>query len=113
MERAIKLWMSLRTLHRTNPLSRFGSRVFRRFRSPLQEIGQKQLVALAGRLEIIQAYVIAPWLPVIIEPEDRYAALLALSHPRQQSGLGSIREVYEVAHALRKRGNRIRLVWIP
>ena len=60
-ERAIKLWINLRTLPRTNPLARLGVRVFRRFTSPLQKIAQAQSDISTERTEVIQAYVIAPW----------------------------------------------------
>src|ERR1700733_568801 len=40
-------------------------------------------------------------------------ALLAASQPRHQSGQASIEELYNAAHALRKGGNSISLVWVP
>lgn len=39
-ERATKLWVNLCTLSKTNPLSKLGTRVFRRFTSPLQKIAR-------------------------------------------------------------------------
>lgn len=41
------------------------------------------------------------------------AALLATSQPPQQPGQASIREIYNAARALRQRGNRVRIVWVP
>jgi ribonuclease HI len=40
-------------------------------------------------------------------------ALLSASQPKHQSGQASIEELYNAAHALRKGGNSISLVWIP
>ena len=40
-------------------------------------------------------------------------ALLAASQPRHQSGQASIEVLYNAAHALRKGGNSISLVWVP
>jgi hypothetical protein len=68
------------------------------------------LVAIATAVQRLPGYLMGRQIAIF---SSNQAALLALSQPRQQSGLGSIREVYEVAHALRKRGNRICLVWIP
>jgi hypothetical protein len=41
------------------------------------------------------------------------AALLALSQPPQQSSQSSIEEVYNAVRALKRRNNRVRLVWLP
>ena len=40
------------------------------------------------------------------------AALLATSQPQQQSGQASIREIHNTIHALKQRGNRVRIVWV-
>jgi hypothetical protein len=41
------------------------------------------------------------------------AALLAISHPRQQSGQGNIKQIYHGVRALRERGNTVRGQWVP
>jgi hypothetical protein len=41
------------------------------------------------------------------------AALLAISHPQQQSGQGSIKQIYHGVRALRERGNTVRGQWVP
>jgi hypothetical protein len=41
------------------------------------------------------------------------AALLAISHPQQQSGQGSIKQIYHGIRALRDRGNIVRGQWVP
>lgn len=66
-ERATKLWVSLRTLPNTNPLSRLGKGVFRRFISPLQKIALAHRTTPMDRMETIQPYAIPPW-------EDRVRA---------------------------------------
>ena len=68
-ERTIKLWVSLRTLPKTNPLSRLGTRVFQRFTSPLQKIGHAHRHIPTDKMEIIQPYVVTPW-------EDRIPATI-------------------------------------
>jgi hypothetical protein len=78
-ERATKLWVNLRTLLTTNPLSKLGTRVFQRFTSPLQKIASMYRQTPTDRMEVIQPYVVAPWedrLPTTIEP-DREKAIEA------------------------------------
>jgi hypothetical protein len=41
------------------------------------------------------------------------AALLAISHPRQQSGQGSIKQIYKGVRALSERDNTVRGQWVP
>ena len=41
------------------------------------------------------------------------AALLAIGHPQQQSGQGSIKQIYEKVRALRVRANTVRGQWVP
>jgi hypothetical protein len=41
------------------------------------------------------------------------AALLAINHPQQQSGQGSIKQIYNGVRALRDRGNIVRGQWVP
>lgn len=60
-ERATRLWVNLRTLPDTNPLSKLNNRQFRRFASPLQKIAEAHLGTPTERMEIIRPYVIAPW----------------------------------------------------
>lgn len=59
-EKATNLWISLRTLPKTNPLSRLGTKVFQRFTSPLQKIADAHQRTPTDRIEIIQPYVITP-----------------------------------------------------
>jgi hypothetical protein len=83
-ERAIKLWVSLRSLPKTNPLSRLGTRAFQRFTSPLQKIARAHQQAPTDRMEVIKPYVIAPWedrLPATIEPDIKKAVETANSTP--------------------------------
>src|SRR5438128_404564 len=71
-ERATKLWVNLRTLPKTNPLSRLGTRVFQRFTSPLQKIARAHQDTPTNRTEVIQPYVVTPWedrLPASIDPD--------------------------------------------
>ena len=75
-ERATKLWVNLRTRPRTNPLARLGTRVFQRFTSPLQKIAHAHREVPTDRMEVIQPYVIAPWvdrLPVTIDTDGEKA----------------------------------------
>ena len=41
------------------------------------------------------------------------SALAAIRQPRQQSGQGIIRQIYETAELLKQRGNTINFMWIP
>lgn len=59
-ERAIKLWIDLRSLPNTHPLSRLGLRAHRRFVSPLQKIAGVRRIS-ADRMELIQPYPVPPW----------------------------------------------------
>jgi ribonuclease HI len=70
-ERATNLWISLRTLPKTNPLSRLGTKVFQRFTSPLQKIADAHQRTPTDRMEIIQPYVVTPW-------EDRLSTTIEL-----------------------------------
>jgi ribonuclease HI len=83
-ERATNLWINLRTLPRTNPLSRMGIRVFQRFTSPLQKIADAHRRTLTDRMEVIQPYVVTPWedrLSATIEPDKEKAVEAAnLTH---------------------------------
>jgi hypothetical protein len=61
--KAAKMWISLRTLPQTNPLTRVNTEGSKRFRSPLQKIASTYGNAVINRLEIIEPYVLAPWEP--------------------------------------------------
>jgi ribonuclease HI len=37
----------------------------------------------------------------------------AIGNPRQQSGQGHIREIYDAIEKLKRDGNRVRLIWLP
>jgi len=81
-ERATKLWVSLRTLPQTNPLSRLGTRVFQRITSPLQKIARAHRHTPTDRMEVIQPYVVTPWedrLPATIDPDREKAIEVANS----------------------------------
>jgi hypothetical protein len=60
-ERAMKLWVNLRTLPKTNPLSKLNTRELRRFTSPLQRIAHAHQNTPTDKMEVIEPYVIAPW----------------------------------------------------
>jgi hypothetical protein len=69
-ERATRLWVNIRTLPKTNPLSKLNTKELRRFTSPLQRIAQAHQNTPTDRIEVIQPYVIPPWeerLPAIID----------------------------------------------
>jgi hypothetical protein len=61
VERATKLWISLRTLAETHPLSRIGTRIRKRFKSPLQRIAAVHSEIATDGVERIVPYVLAPW----------------------------------------------------
>jgi hypothetical protein len=69
-EWATKLWVNLRTLPKTNPLSKLNTRELRRFTSLLQRIAHAHQNTPTDKIEVIQPYVIAPWeerLPATID----------------------------------------------
>jgi hypothetical protein len=69
--RATKLWVNLRTLPKTNPLSKLNTRELRRFTSPLQRIARVHQNTPTDNMEVIWPYAIAPWeerLLATIEP---------------------------------------------
>jgi ribonuclease HI len=49
---------------------------------------------------------------VVILTSNRSAAQ-AICNPRQQSGQGHIREIYDAIEKLRTNGNRVNLIWLP
>jgi hypothetical protein len=75
VERATKLWVNLRTLPNTNPLSKLNTRQLRRFTSPLQKIAQTHRCAPTDRMEIIRPYVITPWEERLVTRIDREKAI--------------------------------------
>jgi hypothetical protein len=67
--RAMKLWVNLRTLPETNPLSKLNTRELQRFTSPLQRIAHAHQNTSTDMMEVIRPYMVAPWeerLPVIM-----------------------------------------------
>ena len=75
-ESATRLWISLHTLPRTNPLATLTTREFRRFTSPLQMIARAHQRTPTDKMETIQPYVVAPWekrIPVKIDHETEMA----------------------------------------
>lgn len=61
MSRASRLWISLRTLPHTHPLSRLGKRILRKFRSPLQKIALSHQDYELDLMETIRPFAIEPW----------------------------------------------------
>nr|CEG03531.1 unnamed protein product [Fusarium acuminatum CS5907] len=49
---------------------------------------------------------------IMILTSNRSAAQ-AIGNPRQQSGQGHIREIYNAIEKLKRDGNRVRLIWLP
>ena len=79
-DRAAKLWVDLHTLPKTNPLSRVGTRVFRKFISPLQKIAQAHEAVPTDAVETIEECAISPWekrIPAIINPDSERAVEVA------------------------------------
>jgi hypothetical protein len=78
--RATKLWVNLRTLPETNPLSKLNTRELRRFTSPLQRIAHAHQSTPTDKMEVIEPYVIAPWeerLPATIGRGTEVAVCIA------------------------------------
>jgi len=59
--RALKLWITIRTLPASHPLVKVNKRPFRRFISPLQKIADTYHNLPTGRMETILPYALAPW----------------------------------------------------
>ncbi|RFN43213.1 hypothetical protein FIE12Z_12549 [Fusarium flagelliforme] len=49
---------------------------------------------------------------IVILTSNRSVAQ-AIGNPRQQSGQGHIREIYDAVEKLRRDGNRVNLIWLP
>ena len=58
---AARLWINVRTLPRTHPLTRSKFIAKQRFVSPMQKIRMALEGIDTGRLEVIDAYSLAPW----------------------------------------------------
>ncbi|RKK21135.1 hypothetical protein BFJ66_g17708, partial [Fusarium oxysporum f. sp. cepae] len=50
---------------------------------------------------------------VIVILTSNRSAVQAIGNPRQQSGQGHIREIYDAIEKLRRDGNRVNLIWLP
>jgi len=50
---------------------------------------------------------------VIVLATSNKSAAQAIGNPRQQSGQGHIREIYDAIEKLRGDGNRVNLIWLP
>ncbi|KAG7001224.1 Retrovirus-related Pol polyprotein from type-1 retrotransposable element R1 [Fusarium oxysporum f. sp. conglutinans] len=50
---------------------------------------------------------------VIVIVTSNKSAAQAIGNPRQQSGQGHIREIYDAVEKLRGSGNRINIIWLP
>ena len=72
-DQAVKLWVDLHTLPRTNPLSRLRTTIYRRFTSPLQKIAQACETVPADGVQMIQEYAISLWeqrIPAVINADS-------------------------------------------
>ena len=56
-----ELWVNIRTLPKTNPISKVNTRDLRRFLSPLQRIAHAHPNTPTDKMEVIEPYGIAPW----------------------------------------------------
>jgi hypothetical protein len=88
-ERATKMWVTLRTLPDTNPLSKLNTRHLRRFASPLQKIAQAHRQTPTDRMEIIQPFLIAPWEARLGASIDSEKAIALVGEERDGSDGGS------------------------
>jgi ribonuclease HI len=50
---------------------------------------------------------------VIVIVTSNKSAAQAIGNPRQQSGQGHIRKIYDAIEKLRRDGNRVNLIWLP
>lgn len=63
-KRAIKLWIDIHTLPKTNPLHRMTSRVrkfYRSYRSPFHQVARSLKDVPLEKIETIQSFTLAPW----------------------------------------------------
>ena len=96
-EMATKLWVNLRTLPETNPLSKVNTRELRRFTSPLQKIAHAHQYTPTDRMEVIQPYAIAPW-------EERLPATIDLGAEEAINVANSVRGIRIVTSSSARRG---------
>jgi hypothetical protein len=68
-----------------------------------------ELAAMAMAMRCLPHHLVGRQITILT---SNLGALLAASQPRYQSGQASIEELYNAAHALRKGGNSISLVWV-
>jgi hypothetical protein len=67
----------MHTLPRTHPLARQRTRIFKRFKSPIQRMAERWHHVTTDNMETIGAYAIAPWqkrVPVVILNDREKAA---------------------------------------
>jgi ribonuclease HI len=69
-----------------------------------------ELVAIATALEKVPASVHNRHITIVTRSQS---ALAAIRQPRQQSGQGTIRQIYELTRSHQRRGNSIDLQWVP
>jgi hypothetical protein len=94
--RATKLWVNLRTLPKTNPLSKLNTRELRRFTSPLQRIAHAHQNTPTDNMEVIQPYAIAPW-------EERLLATIERSTEDEVSVANTSRAIWiAISSSVRK-----------
>ncbi len=63
-KRAIKLWIDIHTLPKTNPLHRITSRVrkfYKTYRSPFHQVASRLKDVPLNKIENIQSFTLAPW----------------------------------------------------
>lgn len=96
-EKAMRLWVSSRTLPKTNPLSRLNTRVCRRFTSPLQKIAHEQRSVSTDRIEIIEPYAIRPW-------EDQLVATIDSDKDKAVESANSTEGIRIAASSSERRG---------
>jgi ribonuclease HI len=75
-----------------------------------QNLYTAELAAIAMALENLPAGICHRHITVITRSQS---ALAAIRQPRQQSGQGIIRQIYELARLHQQRGNSIDLQWVP
>jgi ribonuclease HI len=69
-----------------------------------------ELAAIARALENLPVGVCHRHITIVTRNQS---ALAALKQPRQQSGQGTIRQIYELARLHQQRGNSVDFLWIP
>jgi ribonuclease HI len=69
-----------------------------------------ELAAIAKALESLPAGVCCRHITIVTRNQS---ALAVIKQPRQQSGQGIIRQIYELARLHQQRGNSVDFLWIP